>query len=88
MERRGRRWGTWVVFQWYRLGCGVMAWGLSDMRLGWTQICGWQLWTGLGLDPLGVTGRHIKAGVLINCATRPPAALNMLRPGSQVTNRV
>lgn len=32
----------------------------------------------------GVTGWDIKTGILINCATLPPAALNMLRPRQAV----
>lgn len=34
----------------------------------------------------GVTGWDIKTGVLINCATLPPAALNMLRPRQAVSH--
>lgn len=37
---------------------------------------------------LGVTGWDIKTGVLINCATLPPAALNMLRPRQAVSHTI
>ena len=41
------------------------------------------LWVSLSLP--GVTGWDIKTGVLINSASLPPAALNMLRPWQAVS---
>lgn len=38
----------------------------------------------LSLSLPGVTGWDIKTGILINCATLPPAALNMLQPRQAV----
>lgn len=81
---------------------GWRAWcqGLSDMwpggLAGWLVCCldGWlgtaQLKPGnslsLSLSLPGVTGWDIKTGILINCATLPPAALNMLRPLQAVSH--
>lgn len=87
---------------WHKMkrGWRAQCQGLSDMwpggLAGWLVCCldGWlgtaQLKPGnslsLALSLPGVTGWDIKTGILINCATLPPAALNMLRPWQAVSH--
>lgn len=60
-------------------------WVVTGWLFGWSPASSNQArHLSLSLPPPGVAGWDIKTGILINCATLPPAALNMLRPRQAV----
>lgn len=73
---------VWHVAWW----AGWMVGLLSGWLVGYSPAQAWQLSLSLALSLPGVTGWDIKTGILINCATLPPAALNMLRPWQAVSH--
>lgn len=68
---------TWAVGLAWWLGCDWMTVWVKPSLMQARQLI-------LSLSLPGVTGWDIKTGILINCATLPPAALNMLRPRQAV----